>query len=145
MTAPPLPLWERGPGGEGTLPRPHARALLLLAYEALVGARTVEVSLETPVAPAARHALADRVGLVLDPMLATGGSARAAITILKQWGVPRTTFMGLIAAPEGIAAVTAAHPEVPIHVAAVDVHLNEHGFIVPSLGDAGDGQFFIGA
>jgi len=82
-----------------------------------------------------------QVCLILDPMLATGGSAAAAIEVLKHWGVRRIKFVGLIAAPEGIATVTAAHPDVPIHLAAVDDHLNEHGFIVPGLGDAGDRQF----
>ena len=82
-----------------------------------------------------------QVCLILDPMLATGGSAAAAIEVLKHWGVRRIKFVGLIAAPEGISTVTAAHPDVPIHLAAVDDHLNEHGFIVPGLGDAGDRQF----
>jgi uracil phosphoribosyltransferase len=79
--------------------------------------------------------------LVLDPMLATGGSATATIDILKRWGVPRIKYVGLIAAPEGVAHLTAQHPDVPIHVAAVDERLNEVGFIVPGLGDAGDRQF----
>lgn len=81
------------------------------------------------------------VCIVLDPMLATGGSAVATIDILKKWGVRRIRYMGLIAAPEGVARLSAAHPEVPIHVAAVDEGLNEHGFIMPGLGDAGDRQF----
>ncbi len=85
------------------------------------------------------------LALVLDPMLATGGSARAAISILKRWGVPRIKFLGLIAAPEGVAALTAAHPDVPLHIAAIDERLNEHGFILPGLGDAGDRQFHTGA
>jgi uracil phosphoribosyltransferase len=79
--------------------------------------------------------------LVLDPMLATGGSATAAIDVLKQWGVRRIKYMGLIAAPEGITHLNTEHPDVPIYVGAVDSHLNEHGFIVPGLGDAGDRQF----
>ena len=82
--------------------------------------------------------------LVLDPMLATGGSAAATVDILKRWGARRIKYMGLIAAPEGIARLSAAHPDVPIHVAAVDSHLNEHGYIVPGLGDAGDRQFGTG-
>jgi uracil phosphoribosyltransferase len=82
-----------------------------------------------------------QVCLVLDPMLATGGSAVATVDILKRWGVPRIKFLGLIAAPEGIERLTAAHPDVPIHIAAVDDHLNEIGFIIPGLGDAGDRQF----
>ncbi|HVO69733.1 MAG TPA: uracil phosphoribosyltransferase [Aggregatilineaceae bacterium] len=82
-----------------------------------------------------------QVCLILDPMLATGGSAFAAVEVLKQWGVKRIKFVGLIAAPEGIEVVTKAHPDVPIYLAAIDDHLNEHGFIVPGLGDAGDRQF----
>jgi uracil phosphoribosyltransferase len=81
------------------------------------------------------------VALVLDPMLATGGSAIAAIEILKKASVPRVKFIGLIAAPEGVAALRAAHPEVPLYLGAVDSHLNELGYIVPGLGDAGDRQF----
>jgi uracil phosphoribosyltransferase len=81
------------------------------------------------------------VCLVLDPMLATGGSAIATVDILKRWGANRIKFMGLIAAPEGIKAFTEAHPDVPVYVAAVDDHLNERGYIVPGLGDAGDRQF----
>lgn len=85
--------------------------------------------------------------LVLDPMLATGGSATAAVEVLKAWGVARIKFVGLIAAPEGIAAMQAAHPDVPIHVAAIDERLTTAddpfppGFIWPGLGDAGDRQF----
>jgi uracil phosphoribosyltransferase len=81
------------------------------------------------------------VGIVLDPMLATGGSAIAAIDILKKASTPRIIFVGLIAAPEGVKALQAAHPEVPVFLAALDSHLNEIGYIVPGLGDAGDRQF----
>jgi uracil phosphoribosyltransferase len=81
------------------------------------------------------------VALVLDPMLATGGSAIAAVDVLKAWGVPEVRFVGLIAAPEGIAALHERHPDVRVHVAAVDDHLNDRAFIVPGLGDAGDRQF----
>ena len=81
------------------------------------------------------------VAFVLDPMLATGGSANAAIDILKAAGVPRIVFIGLIAAPEGIAALQAAHPEVAIYLGARDERLNEIGYILPGLGDAGDRQF----
>lgn len=81
------------------------------------------------------------VCLILDPMLATGGSAVATVDILKKWGVAKIKFVGLIAAPEGIAALHDAHPDVPIHLAAVDERLNEHGYILPGLGDAGDRQF----
>ncbi len=84
------------------------------------------------------------VCLILDPMLATGGSAVATVDILKNWGVKRIKFVGLIGAPEGIAAMQRAHPDVPIYLAAVDDHLNEVGYIVPGLGDAGDRQFGTG-
>ncbi len=79
--------------------------------------------------------------IVLDPMLATAGSATATVKILKDWGARKIKFVGLIAAPEGIERLHGEHPDVPIHVAAVDTHLNEHGYIVPGLGDAGDRQF----
>lgn len=81
------------------------------------------------------------VCLTLDPMLATGGSAVATIDILKKWGAKRIKFLALLAAPEGIAALQKAHPDVPIHVAQIDSHLNDIGYIVPGLGDAGDRQF----
>ncbi len=79
--------------------------------------------------------------LILDPMLATGGSATAAIEVLKRWGASRIKLINLIAAPEGTATLSGAHPDVDIHVAAMDSHLNERGYIVPGLGDAGDRQF----
>lgn len=82
-----------------------------------------------------------QVTLVLDPMLATGGSAVATVDILKKWGAERIKFVGLIAAPEGVKRLQAAHPDVPIHLAVVDDHLNDIGYIVPGLGDAGDRQF----
>jgi uracil phosphoribosyltransferase len=85
-----------------------------------------------------------QVCLILDPMLATGGSASAAVDILKNWGMHRIKFVGLIAAPEGIDHLTSAHPDVPIHIATIDDHLNDIGFIVPGLGDAGDRQFGTG-
>lgn len=81
------------------------------------------------------------VCLVLDPMLATGGSAVATVDVLKRWGVTRIKFVGLIGAPEGIARLQAAHPEVPIHLGHIDERLNERGYILPGLGDAGDRQF----
>jgi uracil phosphoribosyltransferase len=81
------------------------------------------------------------LALVLDPMLATGGSATAAVRLLRESGIARIKFIGLVAAPEGLARLEAEYPEVPIHVAAVDDHLNEQGYIVPGLGDAGDRQF----
>jgi uracil phosphoribosyltransferase len=82
-----------------------------------------------------------QVCLILDPMLATGGSAAATVDILKAWGAVRIKQVSLIAAPEGVATLSAAHPDVDIHVAAVDRALNERGYIVPGLGDAGDRQF----
>jgi uracil phosphoribosyltransferase len=85
--------------------------------------------------------------LILDPMLATGGSATAAIEVLKRWGAVtpvRIKLVNLIAAPEGAAAVAAAHPDVEIYAAALDRQLNEKGYILPGLGDAGDRQFGTG-
>lgn len=82
-----------------------------------------------------------QVCLILDPMLATGGSSAATVDILKAWGAIRIKQVSLIAAPEGIATLSAAHPDVEIHVAAVDRQLNERGYIMPGLGDAGDRQF----
>ena len=82
--------------------------------------------------------------LILDPMLATGGSATAAIEVLKEWGAQRIKLVNLIAAPEGVAAVSEAHPDVPVYCAALDRQLNEKGYIQPGLGDAGDRQFGTG-
>lgn len=79
--------------------------------------------------------------IVLDPMLATGGSAVATVDILKKWGVQRIKFLGLLAAPEGVKRLHEAHPDVPIHIAELDERLNDIGFIVPGLGDAGDRMF----
>src|SRR5438477_5504948 len=81
------------------------------------------------------------LAFVLDPMLATGGSAVAALDILKGWGLKRLKYLGLIAAPEGVEALRTAHPDVPLYVAAVDSHLNADKYIIPGLGDAGDRQF----
>jgi len=85
--------------------------------------------------------------LILDPMLATGGSATAAIEVLKKWGAVtpvRIKLVNLIAAPEGVRAVSEAHPDVHIYCAALDRQLNERGYIMPGLGDAGDRQFGTG-
>lgn len=84
------------------------------------------------------------VCLILDPMLATGGSATATADVLKRWGVTKIKFVGLIAAPEGIQAMQSAHPDIDIYIAAIDKHLNERAYIVPGLGDAGDRQFGTG-
>jgi uracil phosphoribosyltransferase len=83
----------------------------------------------------------DDVVLVLDPMLATGGSASDAIGVLKQWGAKSIKFVGIIGAPEGIELVAEAHPDVPIHLARRDRELNSDRFILPGLGDAGDRLF----
>jgi uracil phosphoribosyltransferase len=85
--------------------------------------------------------LVDRTVLVLDPMLATANSAVAAINLLKQRGAQDLRFVCLLAAPEGIARLQAAHPDVPVWTAAIDSHLNDHGYIVPGLGDAGDRMY----
>ncbi|MBP0980131.1 MAG: uracil phosphoribosyltransferase [Oscillospiraceae bacterium] len=83
----------------------------------------------------------ERDVFVVDPMLATGGSAADAIKLIKEKGAKRIKFLGLIAAPEGIEKLRKAHPDVDIYVAALDSHLNDHGYIVPGLGDAGDRIF----
>lgn len=83
----------------------------------------------------------EREVFVVDPMLATGGSAAAAITMLKEKGCKKIHFMCIIAAPEGLEALKAAHPDVDIYVGALDEKLNEHAYIVPGLGDAGDRIF----
>ena len=83
----------------------------------------------------------EREVILLDPMLATGGSAVQAISLLKKHGVSHIKFMCIIAAPEGVAALTKAHPDVEIYCASLDERLNEHGYILPGLGDAGDRLF----
>lgn len=100
--------------------------------------KPVEYYNKLPIAPTVK------VCLVLDPMLATGGSAVATVDVLKRWGVERIKFVGLLGAPEGVENMQTNHPEVPIHLAALDTHLNEIGYIVPGLGDAGDRQFGTG-
>ncbi len=100
--------------------------------------RPVEYYNRLPVSPTVD------VCLVLDPMLATGGSAVATVDILKRWGAHRIKFVGVIAAPEGLKHFTNAHPDVPVYVGAIDDHLNENAYIVPGLGDAGDRQFGTG-
>lgn len=83
----------------------------------------------------------DRIVILVDPMLATGGSAADALTMLKNKGCKHIKFMCLVAAPEGVAKVEAAHPDVPIYTASLDECLNDHAYIVPGLGDAGDRIF----
>jgi uracil phosphoribosyltransferase len=84
------------------------------------------------------------VCLILDPMLATGGSAVASVDILKRWGVRKIKFVGILAAPQGIDNLQKHHPDVDIHSAGIDETLNERGYILPGLGDAGDRQFGTG-
>lgn len=106
--------------------------------------RPVEYYNKLPISPTVQ------LCLLLDPMLATGGSATAAVEVLKRWGVSRIKFIGLIAAPEGVKVLQAEHPDVDIHVAAIDERLTTKddpfppGFIWPGLGDAGDRQFGTG-
>ncbi len=85
--------------------------------------------------------LEDRICIVVDPMLATGNSSAAAVDLLKKAGAKDIRFLCLLAAPEGIARMQEAHPDVAIVTAAIDSHLNDHGYIVPGLGDAGDRMF----
>ncbi|NDI12911.1 MAG: uracil phosphoribosyltransferase, partial [Rhodobacteraceae bacterium] len=87
------------------------------------------------------QALGDRLTIAVDPMLATGNSSVAAIDLLKQTGAKDIRFLCLLAAPEGVARMKEAHSDVPIVTAALDSHLNEKGYIVPGLGDAGDRMF----
>ena len=122
-------IWEMMPGAE---------VWHLGVYRDEKTLRPVQYYNKLPVAPTVQ------VCLVLDPMLATGGSAVACIDILKRWGARRIKFVGIIAALEGVAALYEAHPDVPIHIAVLDLHLNEIGYIVPGLGDAGDRQFGTG-
>ncbi len=82
--------------------------------------------------------------IILDPMLATGGSATATAQILKDWGAKRIKYVGIIAAPDGIKRLQTAHPDVDIYLAAVDERLNANAYIMPGLGDAGDRQFGTG-
>jgi uracil phosphoribosyltransferase len=86
-------------------------------------------------------ALDDRLTIVVDPMLATGNSSAAAIDMLKEAGAKNILFLCLLAAPEGVERMKQAHPDVPIVTAALDDHLNDHGYIVPGLGDAGDRMY----
>jgi uracil phosphoribosyltransferase len=110
-----------------------------------IGLRRDEQTLE-PVEYYARLPVSPTVdvSLVLDPMLATGGSAAAAVDILKNWGARRIKFVGVIASTQGIRNLSDAHPDVPLYLAAVDEQLNDAGYIVPGLGDAGDRLFGTG-
>ncbi|MEI9886446.1 MAG: uracil phosphoribosyltransferase [Rhizomicrobium sp.] len=114
---------------------PSARVAHIGLYRDPTTLQSVEYYFKAP------HDLADRLVIVMDPMLATGNSVTAAVTRLKAHGAKNIRLMTLLSAPEGIKTFTAAHPDVRVWTAAIDSHLNEHGYIVPGLGDAGDRMF----
>jgi uracil phosphoribosyltransferase len=114
---------------------PAARVAFIGLYRDHDTLEAVEYYFKAP------HDLADRLVIVMDPMLATGNSATAAIDLLKGRGAKDIRFVCLVAAPEGVKKMREEHPDVPIWTAALDSHLNEHGYIVPGLGDAGDRMF----
>ena len=141
---------------------------MLMAYEVTRDFPTKDIEIETPVAKCVAKTLAgkkvavvpilraglgmvnfckmpkdidERLLLVVDPMLATGGSAIEAVEMLKKRGAKSMIFMCLLSAPEGIKAFNERHPDIPVYTACVDDHLNEHGYIVPGIGDAGDRIF----
>ncbi|MDP6706468.1 MAG: uracil phosphoribosyltransferase [Alphaproteobacteria bacterium] len=114
---------------------PSARVMHIGLYRDPQTLVPVEYYLKAP------EDMASRVAIVVDPMLATGNSAVAAVGRVKEEGARRIKFACLLAAPEGIETFTTAHPDVPLITAAVDRELNEHGYIVPGLGDAGDRMY----
>lgn len=121
---------------------PGVQAMLPNAPVSVIGIRRNEETLEAE--SYYSRLVADierRTAIILDPMLATGGSVIAAIDLLKKAGVQRLKGLFLVAAPEGIARVQAAHPDIEIYVASIDDKLNERGYILPGLGDAGDRLF----
>lgn len=117
---------------------PTARVGFVGLYRDPATLRPVEYYSKLP------DALAERMVIVVDPMLATGNSAVAAIDQMKRQGAKTLRFLCLLAAPEGVARMQAAHPDVPIVTAALDQRLDDHGYIVPGLGDAGDRMFGTG-
>lgn len=121
---------------------PGVLELIPAARVSVVGIRRDETSLQ-PQSYFERLVgrLDERDALILDPMLATGGSLNATIRLLKEHGVRRIKGIFLVAAPEGLRAVEAAHPDMEIYTAAIDERLDEHGYILPGLGDAGDRIF----
>ena len=135
-----VPILRAGLGmGEGIWElMPHAEVWHIGLYRDEKTLRPVEYYNKLPIEPTVSMCL------ILDPMLATGGSATATVDVLKRWGVKKIKFVGLIGAPEGVARMQKEHPDVPIYLAAIDDHLNEKGYIVPGLGDAGDRQFGTG-
>ncbi|GAA0533861.1 uracil phosphoribosyltransferase [Rhizomicrobium palustre] len=114
---------------------PSARVAFIGLYRDPTSLKSVEYYFKAP------EDVADRLVVVMDPMLATGNSAIAAVDMLKDKGVTKLRLMCLLAAPEGVEKFTKAHPDVHVWTAAVDDHLNDHGYIVPGLGDAGDRMF----
>ena len=114
---------------------PSARVAFIGLYRDPQTLNSVEYYFKAP------EDIADRLVIVMDPMLATGNSAVAAVDRLKARGVKRLRLMCLLAAPEGLKHFTQAHPDVHVWTAAIDSHLNDHGYIVPGLGDAGDRMF----
>lgn len=121
---------------------PGVLALLPSARVSVVGLQRDETTLQPlPYFEKLAGRLDERTALILDPMLATGGTLIATIEMLKRAGCRRIKGIFLVAAPEGLAAVEAAHPDIEIHTAAIDQRLNERGYILPGLGDAGDRIF----
>ncbi|MCS0495504.1 uracil phosphoribosyltransferase [Ancylobacter mangrovi] len=114
---------------------PAARVGHVGLYRDPVSLAAVEYYLKLP------RDISERTAIVLDPMLATGNSAAAAVAEVKAAGCQSIKFVSLIAAPEGLATFHEAHPDVPVYTAAIDSHLNDHGYIVPGIGDAGDRIF----
>jgi len=114
---------------------PSARVAFIGLYRDPKTLKSVEYYFKAP------EDIADRLVIVMDPMLATGNSAVAAVDMLKARGVTKLRLMCLLAAPEGLDKFTRAHPDVHVWTAAIDSHLNDHGYIVPGLGDAGDRMF----
>ncbi len=114
---------------------PSARVAHIGLYRDPKTLQSVEYYFKAP------HDIADRLVIVMDPMLATGNSVSAAVTRLKAHGAKQLRLMTLLSAPEGIKTFQGNHPDVPIWTAAIDSHLNDHGYIIPGLGDAGDRMF----
>jgi len=114
---------------------PSARVAFIGLYRDPQTLKSVEYYFKAP------EDIADRLVIVMDPMLATGNSAIAAVDMLKDKGVTKLRLMCLLAAPEGIKKFNEAHPDVHVWTAAIDDHLNDHGYIIPGLGDAGDRMF----
>ncbi len=114
---------------------PSARVAHIGLYRDPKTLQSVEYYFKAP------HDIGDRLVIVMDPMLATGNSVSAAVTRLKAHGAKQIRLMTLLSAPEGIKTFQTNHPDVPIWTAAIDEHLNDHGYIIPGLGDAGDRMF----